>query len=419
MAPRETLYSAIDVGTTKVCTMVAKVAPRGEMQVVALGRADSVGMKKGMVVNAQELRESVELSVAEARGMLGRELPPAFVGVTGSHLRGMNTAAVLPSKPKKRSAVTQRDVDRLLHSSQAPLAGDQQPLHVIPRSYRVDGMDGVRDPIGLSREQLAVESHVVMGSPVPLEQLTRVVHSAGVQVKGLVVEHLASSEAVLSTDEREMGVVLVDIGGGTTDIALFLDGTIHHTAAVPVAGHQFTTDVAMGLRIPLSAAEEVKIRYGSALTEGVGAKEMVELQTRSGPETRSVSQLGLNTLLRDRAIDLVRLIVLVVRESGLGRMPQAGMVLTGGSANLTGMAEVAREYAGCPVRVGSPSSALGLPLEVEDAAFATAVGLLLWGIRYRRPSPISPQVTLSRPALQRLKEWASKLSFRHPREARA
>ena len=419
MAAKETLYTAVDIGTTKVCTLVGKVSPAGEMQVVAIGHADSEGMRKGMIVSSEELRLSVLLSVAEARGMLGRPLPPAFVGITGSHLTGVNAAASLTRQAKGGSPVSQRDVDQLLESARPELASRRRVVHVLPRTYQVDGQDGVRNPVGLAGQRLGVESHVVVGDPAPMENIARVVRSAGVRVRGLVLEHLASSEAVLSTDEREAGVVLADIGGGTTDIAIFKEGAVLHTAAVPVAGHQLTSDVALGLGIPLSTAEEMKRLYGSAVTEGMGPNDRVEVRIGDRQEVRSFSRLSLSTLLRDRAVELVRLILIKVREAGLDRMPQAGLVLTGGSANLPGLAEVARDYAGCPVRIGSPATALRLPQELQDTAFATGVGLLLWGIRHRQASPISPQVALSAPVLQRLREWVLRVSWRRPREVRA
>ncbi len=418
MASKEMLYTAVDVGTTKVCTLVAKVSSEGEMQVVALGHAASEGMKKGMVINPDELKTAVQDSVDDARSMLGGPLPPAFVGVTGNHLRTMNTAISVTRKAKAGSTISQRDVDRLLESSRPDPGGRRQVVHVIPRGYRVDGLQGVRSPVGLSGRRLAVESHVVLGDTASLANVARVVHSAGVPVRGLVMEHMASSEAVLTIDDREAGVVLADIGGGTSDIAIYKDGVLHHTASVPVAGQQFTSDVSIGLGVPLSVAEEVKLRYGSALTDRVGPKELIEVQLEDASESKRFSQLWLNTLLRDRAIELVKLIMHVVRALGWSRMPQAGLVLTGGSANLRGLAEVAQEYASCPVRLGVPSQALGLPEELTETSFATGVGLLLWGTRHQRASAISPRVSLSPPVLQRLRGWVSWLSPRRPTEVR-
>jgi cell division protein FtsA len=417
MASTESLYTAIDVGTTKVCTLVAKVSPSGEMQVVALGRAESSGMKKGMVVGPQELQAAVRLSVAEAVSMLGKSLPSAYVGITGSHLRCMNTTASTTRKTQGGAPVTEGDVDRLLESALPQSVHRRRVVHVVPRRYKLDGLDGIRNPVGLSGRHMDVESHVVIGDSSSLENVARVVQAAGVRVKGLVMEHLASSEAVLSTDEQERGVVLVDIGGGTSDVALFRDGAIQHTAAVPVAGHQFTSDVAIGMGISLSLAEQAKVMHGSVLTDGVGPKEMVEV--RASDETKTIAQLPLNTLLRDRAVELVRLIMLTVRESGLDRMPPAGLVLTGGSANMAGLAAVAAEYASCPVRIGTPSAVLGLPPELEDASFATSVGLLMWGIQHRRPNPVSPRITLSAPVFHRLREWIARVSFKRPREVQA
>jgi len=349
--------------------------------------------------------------------MLGRSLPAAFLGVTGSHLTGMNTGASLAAKRKRRRPITQRDVNRVLGSAHAQHRNRSFVLHVIPRSYLVDGQGGVRDPIGVAAEELAVDSHVVSANTGPVEDLVRVVKAAGVKVKGLVVEHLASSEAVLSEEERKRGVVLADIGGGTTDVAVFEGGALFHTVSIPVAGQQFTTDVSVGLGIPVPAAEEAKVQHGSVVIDGVEPSDRVSLQIPGHAEAWTVSQRTLNMLLRDRAIELVRLILRSVQESGLERMPRAGLVLTGGSANLAGLVELAQEYAHCPVRMGSPSRGLGLPKELEDASLATGVGLLLWGIHHRHPSPVSPEFSFSTPVLVQARDWVRRFVFEQPEEA--
>ena len=273
--------------------------------------------------------------------------------------------------------------------------------------------------MGLSGDQLSVEAHVIVGDAPPLQSVVRVVRSAGAKVKGLVIEHLASSEAVITAEEREMGVVLVDVGGGTTDIAIFKDGAVWHTAVLPVGGYQFTTDIAVALGIPFAAAEAAKVRYGGALPDGVDSREMVDVQTSHEATTKPVQRLALHTLLHDRAVELIHLIMLTACQAGLDRMPPAGLVFTGGTANLPGLVELAAGYVDCPVRHGSPSEALGLPAELADSSFATSVGLLLWGIRNQRPMPLSNTITLSEPVAQRLTRWLSRFGVSHPREAQA
>ena len=410
---RDTLYCAVDVGTTKIGTLVGRVTPDGTVEIVAMGNVTSAGMKKGIVVNPEEMTDSIRRSAQQAQIMLGGRLPPAYVGITGSYLTCLNSSVSMPVSRKKGSVVSQKDIDRLLHSTTVKTHQENRLVHVIPRTYTVDGLNEVRNPLGLSGEQLRSESHVVMGDPAPIENLAKVVQAAGVNIRGLVIEHLASSEAVLTADERETGVVLVDIGGGTSDIAIFRNGTIWHTAALAVGGWQFTNDLSQGLGITLGAAEKAKLLYGSIMMNDPDAKATMEVPNGRGDQTKTVQSLVFYSVLHDRTVDLISLIVRTVKESGLDRMPPGGLVLTGGTSNLPGMVEVAADYAACQTRRGSPSQALGLPKELEDAAFATTVGLLLWGIRRGHLKCFTGQaISVSVPAMQRLRQWVSKFGFR-------
>ena len=420
MGSRDTLYAAVDVGTTKVATLAARVSPTGTMEIAAVGRAASEGMRKGMVVGADELRESIRASVADAQAMLGRPLPPVYVGITGSHLTCLNAGAEVNRDAVGRTrAFTQRDVDQLLLSTFPDVATRRKLVHIVPRAYQVDSLEGVLSPVGLHGTRLWAESHLVLGDPVPMENLTRVVQSAGVRVKGLIIEHLASAEAVLTHDERQAGAVLVDIGGGTSDIAIFKDGAVWYTAALPVAGHHFTNDIAVGLGVPQNTAEAIKLEHGSAEMRGVNQKESVEVATGIESYTRPVSRAALNALIHDRAVELVRLVLTKVRDSGLTRVPPGGIVLTGGSANLPGLAEIAADYGSCKVRVASPTDGLGLPAELQQPSFSTAVGLLLWATHYRHAGAMAPEVTVAEPVMERVRGWLSKLAFRRPTEVRA
>jgi cell division protein FtsA len=420
MAPgNETTYAAIDVGTTKIATLVAKVSSTGTMEIVALGHATSEGMRKGMVVNPTELADSVRRSVQEAQSMLGGPLPAAHIGITGGHLTCINAAASLPANAKGAKAFSQDDVDRLLSSTVEQSDHRRRIVHVVPRSYQVDNLRGVRNPIGMNGEKLAAESHVVVGDVATMENLERVVRAAGVKVHGLVIEHLASAEAVLTTDEREAGAVLVDIGGGTSDIAVYKDGAAFHTAAIPVAGHHFTNDIAVGLGLPPTVAEATKLKYGSALLDQVGPHDVVEVESGLGEHTRPISHQTLNQLLHDRAVELTRMVLHKVNQAGFSKVPPGGIVLTGGCANLDGLAEIFADYGKCAVRIGSPSSTLGLPPELEHSSFSTAVGLLLWAIQHRHPGAVAESVTLDANVLNRLKGWFSRFTPRHATEVRA
>ena len=410
---KEQTYAAIDIGTTKVATVVAKVAPTGSIEVLAFGRSVSDGMRKGLVVSPDELSDSVRRSVEEATAMLGRPLPSAHVGITGGHLTCINAAATISREPGKAArAFSQADVDELLMTTPPATGPRQRVVHVVPRTFRVDGLSGVRNPIGMSGVKLSAESHVVLGDPAPMENLARVARGAGVKLAGIVLEHLASAEAVLNADEREIGTVLVDIGGGTSDIAVYKDGSASYTAAIPVAGHHFTNDLAIGLGLPPTVAETLKIEHGSAIVDGVDHKEVVEVFSGLGEHTRPIAQVTVNQLLRDRAAELARLVLHKVGASGLTQVPPGGIVLTGGCANLAGLAEVVADYGKCPVRIASPSSALGLPEELEHASYSTVVGLLLWAVQHRHAGATVFDVTVAEPAMARLRGWLSRLSPR-------
>jgi cell division protein FtsA len=409
----ETTYTAIDVGTTKIAILVAKVAPGGTIEIVAMGHAASEGMRKGTVVSPLELTESVRLSVQEARAMLGNDMPPAYVGITGGHLTCINAAATLsPNRKGGATTFSQNDVNRLLSSTVDQSDERRRVVHVVPRSYQVDGLQGVRDPIGMNGEHLAAESHVVVGDVAVIEHLESTVRAAGVKVHGLVIEHFASAEAVLTPEERQAGAVLVDIGGGTSDIAVYRDGAVWYTAAIPIAGHNFTNDIAIGLGLPPSVAEATKLQYGSASLDQIGPKDMVEVESGLGEHTRPISRQTLNKLLHDRAVELVRMVLHKVMQSGLTRVPPGGIVLTGGCANLPGLAEIVADYGKCTVRVGTPQRTLGLPPELEHSSYSTAVGLLLWAIQHRHPGAVAESVTLNANVLDQLKGWFTRFTPR-------
>ena len=417
---KDKLYTAIDIGTTKVSTLVAKVAPDGSMELVATGHAASAGMRKGLVIDADELAESTRESVREAGAMLGsKTVPPAFVGITGTHLRGVNTSSAI-TRGENAGVVTSDDVDALLAETvKRGAEGRQRILHVIPRSYQIDSTIGIRNPVGLAGRRLSAESHVVFGDSAQIENVARVVRQAGVKVRGLIIEHLASAEAVLTAEERDIGVALVDIGGGTSDIAIYHDGALLHTAALPVAGHQFTNDIAIGLGLTPSMAEEAKVRHGSAVVRDEDRDRQVELLGMDGSQTRSVSVVAIQRLLHDRAVELVRMTLVKLHDAGFKRVPPGGIVFTGGSSKLRGLLDVARDYGAPTARLGLPSSALGIPTELQDGAFATGVGLLLWGIGHRHTGAVAPDLTIAPPVRERLRSLFSRIAPHRPSQAQA
>ena len=380
---KEQLYAGVDVGTTKIATVVARVASAG-MEVVALGHAPSQGMRKGLVIDAAALSGAIRSSVSDAAAALGKRLPLAYVSVTGAHVASVNATGSITRASGKNEprAFTQTDIDELLASSLPELDTSRVLLHAVPRSFGIDGLSTVHDPVGLCGEWLAVETHVVSADRNAVAALANAVRSAGVKVRGLVLQHLASASAVLSADELERGVVLADVGGGTTDIAVFEHRAVRHTSTIGVGGEQFTSDLAVGLGIPPEVAERVKISLGPAELDPTEAR--LEVAGASAGGSQVVSRRRAYELLHDRSVELVRLILHRVRETGIDRMPVGGLVLTGGASQLAALLDAAASYARYPVRVAAPSSALTLPPELDDASFSTAVGLILWAVQHQR-----------------------------------
>jgi len=377
------LYMAIDVGTTKVCTLIAQVTPSGELEVVGSGVEPSHGMHKGLVVDLREMQDAIQSSVALASESLDRELPGACIGVTGCHIiSSITTGTASNLNGEDHRVITRKDLDTAVKQSQPKISSGQELLHVIPKSYHVDSLQGVRNPIGLKGHQLSVESHTIVGEAASLDNVVRAVEGAGLAVKSMVIEPLASAEAVLSAEEKEIGVVLVDIGGGTSDVAIFKDGVMIYTAVIPVGGYQFTNDISIALGIPYEEAEAVKLRYGHAIPEYVDADEAFDVTSFDDETTHQVKRRALSRSLNDRGAELLRLTLLKIRESGLEVMPSGGVVFTGGGANLPGWEDLSREVVPGLVRIAVPKDISGLPEELKSPTYSTSVGILLWGIHH-------------------------------------
>ena len=377
------LYMAIDVGTTKVCTLIAQVAPNAELEIVGTGVEPSQGMHKGLVVDLADMQQAVQGSIARASHTLGRELPGACIGVTGNHIFSANSSGTLDNlNGDDQRAITRAEMDSVIKQSYPKVAPEQELLHVIPTQYTVDALNGVRNPVGLKGHRLTVESHAVVGEAASLDNVVRAVEVAGLKVKSMVLEPLASAEAVLSAEEKEIGVVLVDIGGGTSDVAIFSNGVMTHCAVLPVGGYQFTNDLVISLGVPYDSAEAAKLQYGHALPEVIDSDETVELAGYGDESPLVVRRRDLCQTLNDRGTELLRLILLKVRDGGLISIPPAGIVFTGGAANLPGWADLTREEIPGPVRIAAPKDILGLPQELKSPTYSTSVGILLWGIHH-------------------------------------
>lgn len=370
--------SAIDVGTTKVCTLIAEVGESGQMRIAGVGMVPSRGLHKGMVVNINEAKVCIRESVKRAEQSSGYRVDSAYVGVTGRHINGRNNKGVVAVTRNDR-LVRPDDLRRVLQSSQSvKVAGEQKLLHMIPRSYTVDGQEGVMNPVGMHGFKLDVETHVITAAVSSVQNLVKCIRGVGVDVEDLVFEALASSEAVLTEDEKQVGVILADIGGGTTDISVFRDGSIWHTAIVPVAGYQMTRDIAIGLGLPFEVAEEMKKKYGTALPVYEGKTDD---NVSTGQNGHQISYQGLCDIVRARMEETLRLIVLELPRGEQDLLVPGGLVLTGGSSNLPGIDALARETLRMPARVGAPLPIHGIGDNLTDPAYATAVGLLLWGVK--------------------------------------
>lgn len=378
---KERIFVAIDVGTTKVCTIVASQGPTGKLQILGTGLQPSQGLRKGSVINIPETRFAVRSSVQQAEEASGIRIKSALVGVTGNHIQCENKRITWDESPSK-GPITRQDLERAVQAtSRVAVAPTRELLHVIPRSYVLDGQTGIRNPIGMHALHLDVETHLVTGAMGPIENLVRSVEGASVKVHGLVLEPFASGEAILSRDEREVGVALIDIGGGTSDMAVFHQGAIWHTAIIPVGGYQLTNDLSIALGIPYAEAERLKVTYGHAIPEEMNDNEPVECIGFDG-STIKILKREISEILSDRCKELLHLTLHHAQEAGLDGLPLGGFVFTGGSATLPGLEQLARDIIPGHVRIGAPTNLDGNGDALERPAYATGVGTILWGMRH-------------------------------------
>jgi len=374
----------LDVGTTKICAVIARPSPDGGgLDVVGVGTAPSRGLRRGVVVNIDSTVEAIKVAVAEAEQMAGAEVGGVYAGVAGGHIKGTNSRGVVAVSGKDRE-VGEADVARVVEAARAlNLPLDREVIHVLPQSFSVDDGDGVREPVGMSGVRLEVEVHIVTGAVTAVQNVIRSVNRAGLTVHDIVLEPLASAEAVLYEDERELGVLVVDIGGGTTDMALFRNSAIWHTAILPLGGDHITNDIAIGLRTPMADAEDLKKRYGCALTALVPAEETVDVPSVGGRKPRQLSRQVLSEIVQPRAEELFTLVARELARAGLQDTPTAGVVVTGGTSIMEGMPELAEAVFDLPVRRGAPRAVGGLADVVRSPIYSTAVGLAIHGARAR------------------------------------
>ncbi|MGH7236657.1 MAG: cell division protein FtsA [Nitrospiraceae bacterium] len=376
MAKRDHIVVGLDIGTTKICAIVAEVTEDGTVNVVGVGSSPSRGLRKGVVVNIESTVESIKKAVEEAELMAAVQINSVYTGIAGSHIAGENSRGVVALKKQE---VTRLDVQRAVDTARsvAVLPSDRRILHVLPREFMVDDQDGIREPLGMSGSRLEVDVHIITGAVTSAQNIIKSVNRAGLDVVDMVLQPLASSEAVLTPEERELGVAMVDLGGGTTDLALFAEGSIRHTAVLPIGGQHLTTDLAIGLRTPQGEAERLKIRKGVALAELAKDDEMVEVPGVGDRPARTLSRKLMAEIIEPRVEEVFDLVRREIMRTGYEGILAAGVVITGGTSMLEGMLEAAERVLDLPVRRGVPNGVGGLRDIVSNPMYATGVGLIL------------------------------------------
>ena len=397
------LVVALDIGTSKVAALVAELRSDGTVDILGMGGHESRGLKKGVVVNIESTVNAVQRALEEAELMADCKIASAFTGIAGSHIKSFNSTGMVAIKDREVGAL---DVERAIETAKAVnIPTDQQILHVLRQEFIIDGQEDVREPIGMSGVRLEVKVHIVTGAVSAAQNIVKCVRRCGLEVNDLILQPLASARAVLSEDEKDLGVCLVDIGGGTADIAVFTHGAIRHTAVIPIAGDQITNDIAMALRTPTAEAELIKVRQGVALRQLADPNEMIEVPGIGDRGPRVMSRQTLAEVIEPRVEELFSLVQQVLRESGFEELLSSGVVLTGGSSEMQGMVELGEEIFHMPVRVGVPKYAGGLADVVRSPRYATAVGLLLEGVQQVRQGQLSRQDGSLRAVLARMREW--------------
>ncbi|APR68879.1 MULTISPECIES: cell division protein FtsA [Thalassolituus] len=377
--PQKRMLVGLDIGTSKIVAIVGEVDADGNIEVVGLGSSPSRGLKKGVVVNIESTVHSIRRAVEEAELMAGCTIHSVYAGIAGSHIHSMNSNGIVAVRDRE---VTATDIERVIDAAQAvAIPQDQSILHVLPQEYVVDNQEGIKEPVGMSGVRLEAKVHLVTGSVNAIQNIERCVQRCNLETDDIILEQLASSYAVLTDDERELGVCMVDIGGGTTDIAIFTDGSIRHTAVIPIAGDQVTNDIAMALRTPTQHAEKIKMKYACALTQLAKADETIKVPSVGERPPRDLSRQALAEVVEPRYDELFTLIQAELRRSGFEDLVAAGIVLTGGTAKMEGVVELAEEIFHMPVRLAKPYGVTGLSDIVNNPIYSTAVGLLLFAAK--------------------------------------
>jgi len=393
----------LDIGTSKVAAIVAEITPTGDLEIIGLGSYPSRGLKKGVVVNIESTVQSIQRAIEEAELMAGCQIDAVYAGIAGSHIRSINSHGIVAVRDRE---VYPQDVERVIDAAQAmAIPADQKILHILPQEYVIDNQEGVKEPLGMSGVRLEAKVHLVTCAVNAAQNIEKCIVRCGLTVNDIILEQLASSYSVLTDDERDLGVCLVDIGGGTTDIAVFTDGAIRHTAVIPIAGDQVTNDIAMALRTPTQNAEEIKIKYACALTQLARPDETIKVPGVGDKPAKELSRQALAEVVEPRYDELFTLIQAELRRSGFEDLIAAGIVLTGGASKMEGVIELAEEIFHMPVSLGAPRNVSGLKDIVRNPVYATGVGLLLYG--KEREEEMPGRRRRGKGALGRFRKWLS------------
>lgn len=406
MPKREEIIVGLDVGTAKVCAIVGEVTPQGDIDVIGVGSTPSRGLRKGVVVDIERTVHAMNKVIEEAELMAGCSIHEVYVGISGSHVQGFNSSGVVALKDRE---VRQQDIVRVLDGARAvPMAQDREVIHVLPQQYVIDEQDGISKPLGMSGVRMESKVHIVTGAIPCVQNITKCTEQTGLRISDLILNSIASAEAVLNEDEQELGVALVDIGAGTTDLAIFESGSVVHTAVLPVGGDHITNDIAVGMRTPMPEAERIKIKYGCAKSSLIRKDESIQVPGVGGRAPKALSRQLLSEIIEPRLEEIFELVQQELRSSGYEDLLASGLVVTGGTTDIEGIVEFAEEVTGLPVRRGTPQGIGGLTDVVRSPIYATAVGLLLYSRRQVQQQELFREPThgLSR-RWRRFRGWLS------------
>jgi cell division protein FtsA len=406
--PENELFVGLDIGTTKIAVVIAELTSNKNSNIIGVGTHPTDGLRKGVVVNLDKTVRSIQKAVKSAELMAGTEIQYVYAGICGDHVRSINSRGVV-AVSRQDNEIVPDDINRAIDAAKAiALPMDREIIHIIPQEYIVDGQNGIKDPIGMSGVRLEVDAHIVTSAVTSKQNIYKSVQRAGLKIKDLVLQPLASSYAALGDDERELGVALIDIGGGTTDIAIFFEGSVRHTAVIALGGKNVTNDIALGLRTPIDQAENIKINYGCAFMKKVSKDEYVQVPGIGGREPREVSKSVIASIIQPRMEEIFYLVLREIKKSDYLDSLTAGIVLTGGCAMLDGVIELAEQIFDMPVKIGMPTGFGGLVDIAKNPAFSTGVGLTLYGMKEKYPKDNDHQVEdskLFQNIFGKMKKW--------------